>query len=315
VDDAGAGGGDDDGDSDDGDGGGSEETPPSHGSQPQASVFVVGDRVWYVKADATDRPGAIVAVHHTVDPPSYTIRFEDSEEERDTELTCLWHPETEAAEILVSFFGTDIAASRTMPRFKVLLDATTKTGLICRLITYFSRNPHQGHSALRGFKFRGNTHTRGDDNCLSYLTELGLYDGSQIEASFEDTEPAGPPPSPFTSQSTLSSEPSGDAHCDTFMGMADEPTTTLSITHEGVVWSIGKEKLETHLLAAQGRLYPGSDQQPGYAAVLASCDQSWVAFFRDLPELRANAPAAIDQIRNRLHTTFRRGFTGMAPDL
>ena len=119
-----------------------------------------------------------------------------------------------------------------MPRFKVLLDATTKTGLICRLITYFSRNPHQGHSTLRGFKFRGNTHTRGDDdNCLSYLTELGLYNGSQIEALFE---PAGPPPPPFMSQSTASNEPSGDAHCDTYMSMADESTTTLSITHKGV---------------------------------------------------------------------------------
>jgi hypothetical protein len=33
-----------------------------------------------------------VAVHHTVDPPSYTIKFEDSEEERDTDLPCLRHP-------------------------------------------------------------------------------------------------------------------------------------------------------------------------------------------------------------------------------
>ena len=83
-----------------------------------------------------------------------------------------------------------------MLRFEALLDVTTTTGLLHHLTTYFSRNPHQGHSTLRGFKFLGNTHTRGDDDCLSYLTELGLYDGSQIEALFE---PAGPPPPPFMS--------------------------------------------------------------------------------------------------------------------
>ena len=161
-----------------------------------------------------------------MDPPSYTIKFGDSEEERHIELSCLRHPHTEA-----------------------------------------------------------------------------LF------------EPADPSPPPFMSQSTASNESSGNAHCDTSIGMAEESPTTLSITHKGVVWSIGKETLKTHLLAVRGRLYPGSDQQPGYAAVLASCDRSWVASFRDLPELRANNTAAIEQIRNRLHTIFRRGYTGMAPDL
>ena len=70
-----------------------------------------------------------------------------------------------------------------------------------------------------------------------------------------------------------------------------------------------------HLIAVRGRLYPGSDQQPDYAAVLASCDRSWVAFFRELPELQADNAAAVEQARSRLHTTFLKGYTGMAPDL
>ena len=74
-------------------------------------------------------------------------------------------------------------------------------------------------------------------------------------------------------------------------------------------------KPSSTLLAVRGRLYPGSDQQPDYAAVLASCDRSWVAFFRELPELQADNAAAVEQARNRLHTTFLKGYTGMAPDL
>ena len=69
VNDTGVGGGDDDGDSDDGGGDGSEATPSSHGGQPPASEFAVGDRVWYVKIGEYDRPGNVVAVHWKAGQP------------------------------------------------------------------------------------------------------------------------------------------------------------------------------------------------------------------------------------------------------